>query len=207
MKTAYVSGYNPTTGEWNDSLANDHLWSSVNTREAVPDVMTPYTWSALRHSFDNMIMLPGYRPIGNICGRAYNNGSVGATAFRALGLKTFDAASSELYGVDSNSVGEWDVPYVPFDFKDRFLVLRNALKIMNTEEYILQYGHRGPHETEISSPRPAEDPNWIEEQIEGLGQSPSDVDALLAEQRARYEAALDRLRESSAQRIGSLRRP
>ena len=43
MNTHYVPGYNPTTGEWNDSLTNDHLWSSVNTREAVPDVMTPYT--------------------------------------------------------------------------------------------------------------------------------------------------------------------
>ncbi|MBI5842008.1 MAG: hypothetical protein HZB19_18125 [Chloroflexi bacterium] len=310
MKTAYIPGCNPTTGEWNDSLTGDYLWSSVNTREAVPDVMTPYTWSAIRSSFDQMIMLPGYPPVGNICGRAYNNGSVGATAFRALGLKTFDAASAELYGVDSNSVGEWDVPLIPFGFSDRFLVLRNALRIMSAvrktiknmeprvagnltwceterrrvhersreelldwaqtflyprfiecfwwmvspamsqsevvsklrrdllkragaedtvallsnvsgeegllaslgpvvgldrvrrglmsrDEYILQYGHRCPHEAEISSPRPAENPNWIEEQIEGLSKLPADVDALLAEQRAKYEAALDRLRESS----------
>jgi hypothetical protein len=50
MKTAYVPGYNPVTGEWNDTLTGDTLGSSVNTREAVPDVMTPYTWSALRRS-------------------------------------------------------------------------------------------------------------------------------------------------------------
>jgi pyruvate,water dikinase len=316
MKTAYVSGYNPTTGEWNDSLTSDYLWSSVNTREAVPDVMTPYTWSAIRKSFDQMIMLPGYPPVGNICGRAYNNGSVGATAFRALGLKTFDASGSELYGVDSNSVGEWDVPLIPFGFTDRFSVLRNALKIMravkdtlkvmearivgnptwcqqerrsvhqrdrqelqdwarsvlypkfiecfwwmtspamsqsdavsklrrdllervgaedtvtllsnvsgegnllaslgpvvgldrvrrglmNRDEYILQYGHRCPHETEMSLPRPGENPTWIEEQIEGLSQLPSDVDTLLAEQGRKYAAALVRLRESSSREFNS----
>ena len=317
MKTAYVSGYNPTTGEWNDSLTGDYLWSSVNTREAVPDVMTPYTWSALRHSFDNMIMLPGYPPVGNICGRAYNNGSVGATAFRALGLKTFDAASAELYGIDSNSVGEWDVPIISYGFTDRLLVFRNALNIMSAvrkmlknmeaqiagnsawceaerrrvhersreelldwaqtflypkfiecfwwmvspamsqsdvvgklrrdllkrvgaedtvallsnvsgeedllaslgpvvsldrvrrglmsrEEYILQYGHRCPHEAEMSLPRPAENPNWIEEQIKGLGKSSADVDTLLAEQRAKYEAALGRLVKSSPRNYNSL---
>jgi phosphohistidine swiveling domain-containing protein len=317
MKTAYISGYDPTTGEWNDSLTGNYLWSSVNTREAVPDVMTPYTWSAIRTSFNQMIMLPGYPPVGNICGRAYNNGSVGATVFRALGLKTFDAASEELYGVDSNSVGEWDVPCIPFDFTDRFLVLRNALIIMSTvrrtlknmearitgnpawceaerhkvhersreelldwaqtilykkiiecfwwmvspamaqsnlvskvrrdllkrvdsedtvvllsnvsgeedllaslgpvvgldrvrrglmsrDEYILQYGHRCPHEAEISTPRPAENPNWIEEQIEGLNKSSSDIDTLLMEQRSRYEAALGRLRKSSPRGYNSL---
>ena len=132
MKTAYVPGYDPTTGEWNDSLTGDYLWSSVNTREAVPDVMTPYTWSAIRYSFDQMTMLPGYPPVGNICGRAYNNGSVGATAFRALGLKTFDAASAELYGIDSNSVGEWDVPIISYGFTDQLLVFRNALNIMSS---------------------------------------------------------------------------
>jgi pyruvate,water dikinase len=28
-----------------------------------------------------------------------------------------------------------------------------------------RYGHRGPHEFEISRPRPAEDPNWIDDQL------------------------------------------
>jgi hypothetical protein len=38
-------GYNPITGEWNDSLSGEFLWSNVNLSEAVPDVMTPSTWS------------------------------------------------------------------------------------------------------------------------------------------------------------------
>jgi phosphohistidine swiveling domain-containing protein len=71
-----AKGYNPETGEWNDSLTGDYLWSSVNT----PDVMTPYSWSGIRHGFAQM-MLPGFLPIENICGRVYNNASVGATVF------------------------------------------------------------------------------------------------------------------------------
>jgi len=76
-------------------------------------------------------MLPGYLPVGNICGRAFNNATVGATAFRALGLNTFDASRSELYGVDSNSIGEWTLTYIPFGLTDRLAVLRNTLKIMS----------------------------------------------------------------------------
>jgi len=61
---------------------------------------------------------------------------------------------------------------------------------MSREEYLKKYGHRGPHEAEMSIPRPAEDPNWIDEQVEGLERAPVDVATLLQEQRARYEAAL-----------------
>jgi len=37
---------------------------------------------------------------------------------------------------------------------------------MSSEEYLMQYGHRGPHEFELSIPDPAEDANWLERQIE-----------------------------------------
>jgi len=80
-----AQGFDLKTGEWNDSLTGDYLWSSVNTREASPDVMTPYTWSAIRQGFEQMVMLPGYLPVGNICGRVYNNASVSLSAMRALG--------------------------------------------------------------------------------------------------------------------------
>ncbi|HEY5731617.1 MAG TPA: hypothetical protein VIS72_16330 [Anaerolineales bacterium] len=78
-------GYNPNTGEYSDSLIGDYLWSSVNTREATPDITTPYTWSVMQHGFAQMTMLPGYLPVGYICGRVYNNASMGTTAFQALG--------------------------------------------------------------------------------------------------------------------------
>ncbi len=35
-------------------------------------------------------------------------------------------------------------------------------------EFARAYGHRGPHEFEISLPRPGEDPAWIDAQLAGL---------------------------------------
>jgi phosphohistidine swiveling domain-containing protein len=67
---------------------------------------------------------------------------------------------------------------------------------ISREDYLKAYGHRGPHEIELSTPRPAEDPNWIDEQLAGLEHSPADVDTLLRQQRARYETALETLRKS-----------
>ncbi len=316
-RTFPKNGYDLVTGEWNDSLTGDYLWSSVNTREATPDVTTPYTWSALRFGFAQMIMLPGYSPVGNICGRVYNNASVGATAFQALGRRnSFDASSRELYGIDPNDVGSWNVPLIPFGFRDRVHVFRNAFQIMgkvrnalksvdrfvetnpgwceaqhralpdsdkgelvrwsskillpylikcfwwmaggaitqanfigklrrdllailspddtvailsnvssedeilsslgivagldrlrrgqmSREEYVKQYGHRGPHEVEMFVPRPAENPQWIDEQLAGLDRSTADVDTLLHEQRARYEAALQTLQKATARKFDS----
>jgi phosphohistidine swiveling domain-containing protein len=309
-----TSAYDPETGELNDSLTGDYLWSSVNTREASPDVTTPYTWSAMRFGFSQMIMLPGYLPVGNICGRVYNNASVGATAFQALGRKnSFDASSRELYGIDPNDIEAWNVPMIPYGLRERVLVLRNALGIMSKvrnalksvdrfvasnpewcerqyrelpnydkgellrwstevlwpylvkcfwwmvggaitqanwisklrhdllkvaspddtvallsnvssqeeflsslgivagldrlrrgqmgrEAYLNKYGHRGPHEVEMYIPRPAENPKWIDEQLEGLEHSTTDVDTLLQEQGARYEAALKNLQKAVPQK-------
>ena len=314
-----TSGYNPKTGEYNDSLTGDYLWSSVNTREAAPDVTTPYTWSALRYGFRQMSMLPGYLPIGNICGRVYNNASVGATVFQVLGRgkNSFDATSRELYGIDSNDIDEWNVAFIPTGLWDRILVFRNALRVMtkvkkavksietfldtnsawcetqqrklsgfdknelirwsddvflpyvdncfwwmigsamaqsnavsklrsdlhqivgpddviallsnvstedeilaslgivagldrlrrgkmSREEYLKKYGHRGPHEAELSISRPDENPKWIDEQLETLKHSTLNVDALLREQQARYEVALKNLGKSASRNFDSL---
>ena len=314
-----ISGYNPQTGEYNDSFTGDYLWSSANTREASPDVMTPYTWSAVRNGFKEMILVPGYLPVGNICGRVYNNSSATYSAMLVLGLgmKSFDASSKELYGIDPAEAGEWNVPIIPTGFRNRFGVLGNMLKVIrnnqkamqsvenfiaanptwcetqthklanmgnaelicwsremlipyaarcfwwmvgsamyqsnlisklrgelvellgpdNTiallsnvsteaetlaslgvvasldrlrrgqisrDEYLKAYGHRGPHEIELSTPRPAEEPNWIDEQLAGLERSPMDVDTLLREQRARYETALGELRLSNPRKCDKI---
>ena len=310
--------YNPDTGEYNDSLTGDYLWSSVNTREATPDVTTPYTWSALRHGFAQMTMLPGYLPVGNICGRVYNNASVGATAFQVLGRgNSFDGSSKEMYGIDPNDVDKWNFPLLPLGFRDRLLVIRNVFRIMvnvrnalksvdmfvdtnpewcetqhnllprldkgelgkwanqfflpyleksvwwmtgtaiaqanlisklrkdllelvspddtvallsnvsteddllaslgivagldrlrrgkmSREEYVKQYGHRGPHEVEMYNPRPAEDPGWIDKQLDNLELSVTDVDTLLLEQRNRYSTALGNLGKTAPRKFASL---
>ena len=314
-----INGYNPETGKYNDSLVGDYLWSSANTREASPDVMTPYTWSAVRNGFKEMILLPGYLPVGNICGRVYNNSSATYTAMLVLGLglKSFNASSKELYGIDPDEADDWNVPVIPTGIRDRISVLGNLLKVISNnrkamqsvenfidtnptwcenqtrnlagmgntelirwsqemllpyaamifwwmvgsamyqsnlisklrgelvellgpndtiallsnvstedetlaslgvvanldrlrrgqisrEEYLKTYGHRGPHEIELSTPRPAEDPNWIDEQLAGLEHSPADVDTLLREQRARYETALGNLRKISPKKFDKI---
>lgn len=66
---------------------------------------------------------------------------------------------------------------------------------MSREEYLLQYGHRGPHEFEVSIPDPAEDINWLERQIEEFEKSNIDVEGLLNKQRTQYEAAKKRFKD------------
>jgi pyruvate,water dikinase len=77
---------------------------------------------------------------------------------------------------------------------------------MSREEYLERYGHRGPHEAEISMPRPAEDPEWLDRQLEDYQENPVDVDALLAKRRAEFEAAWQRLEERYPKKAKRLRR-
>lgn len=60
---------------------------------------------------------------------------------------------------------------------------------MPRKAYLQAYGHRGPHEFELSVPRPAEDPAWLDRELASMQASPVDVEALLATQREAFEAA------------------
>ena len=77
---------------------------------------------------------------------------------------------------------------------------------MSREAYLEQYGHRGPHEMELSIPRPAEDPGWLDRQLAEFNASPVDVDALLAKQRAEFEAAWRRFEDRYPGKAKSMRR-
>lgn len=73
------------------------------------------------------------------------------------------------------------------------------------EEYRMKYGHRGPHEFEISTPDPAEDKTWLEKQIEEFKKSNADPEELLKKQHAQYERTLKKLEEcfpGKAKKIG-----
>ncbi|MBN1148776.1 MAG: hypothetical protein JXA78_16060 [Anaerolineales bacterium] len=59
--------------------------------------------------------------------------------------------------------------------------------------YLENYGHRGPHEFELSAPRPLEDPAWLERELENIRRAGVDVEDLLAKQRQAYQAAWERL--------------
>ena len=317
MSTKYRFHYDPITGEYNDSLGADCVWSSNNTREAYPDVTTPYSWSRMRSGYADMILLPGYLQVGNICGRVYNNASMNVTAYQALGQRdSFNSSSKELFGIDPDELDKWNIPLIPVTLRDRALLLRNALRFMakirksmksiqafldtnpawcenqhhilpvlgkdelvrwsndvyhryaasctwwiigsafiqasiigrlrrdllkiaspddtiallsnvstedellsslgivvgldrlrrgkiTRDEYVKKYGHRGPHEMERYFPRPAESPNWIDEQLDGLEHALVDVETLLQEQRARYEAALRNLQKVTPRKFDS----
>jgi phosphohistidine swiveling domain-containing protein len=66
---------------------------------------------------------------------------------------------------------------------------------MSRKEYLEKFGHRGPHEAELSTPRPIEDPNWLDKQVEEYRRSPVDVEALFAKRREAFENAWQRFEE------------
>lgn len=301
-------GYNPVTGEWNDSLAGEFLWSNANVSEAVPDVMTPSTWSLwwIFHYETNPVQFPGGHPFcGNICGRPYLNLSVVASAHQALGRDPRQALRGDIVGSASANL---DIPTLRFsaltvyrtilpgafkahaqarrdrknlaaflatmpawcrsmrpaiaecrdsasllglwqeNFKPAIVRACNLLRSMtmllskpgtqlrmdltalvgqaeanillsnfsgegadleslgplvglakvaqgkmNAQEYRERYGHRGPHEMELSAPDADDDPAWLERQLADFTRSAVDVDALLARQRAEHTAAWQRL--------------
>ncbi len=77
---------------------------------------------------------------------------------------------------------------------------------LSREAYLEQYGHRGPHEFEISMPRPVEDPEWLDQELANLRQSPVDIAALMAKQQAAFEAAWKRLQSRYPRQAGVMGR-
>ncbi|MEU7915865.1 PEP/pyruvate-binding domain-containing protein [Microbispora bryophytorum] len=289
--------------EWNDSLKGDHLWTSGNLGEAIPDVMTPITWSFVR-LFINEAMsaatMPGFDLVGNIGGRFYMNLSIAVSVARALGMGSRLGAIEQVFGklppgldVPPLGMSRWQIitSVVPLAVRRRRRVkaslggmraflstslerceeLRAAIRSTSSapelaglwsravephfrtasrmleaagrqgggtlvftrgrlrtlvgetdadailtgaggegelaslglitglgrlasgeitrEIFARLYGHRGPHEFEVSVPRPGEDPAWIDAQLAALRDIRDGADELLARQReARQEA-------------------
>ncbi|HSF79889.1 MAG TPA: PEP-utilizing enzyme [Anaerolineales bacterium] len=306
-RTFPTTGYDPVTGEWNDSLKGDYCWSSVNFREAAPDVMTPMTWSLLwiYLNITPPIQFPDeHPPGGNIAGRLYFNLSLISSLYHAVGMEAGEEKFGDLVG---SIPPELNIPYLPLsplkviwyvlpgmiidwiltwrDVKKyeayiKFLpdwvkamrpriqkctdeagllnlwnehilptILRDyrmlrsittnlsgpatRLKLdlsalageteanmllsslsgtsgdleslgpllglakvkdgrMSRAEYIERYGHRGPHEVELSALVPGEDPAWLDKLLAEFTHSGMDVEAILDRQRGKCKAAWDR---------------
>ena len=108
------NGYHPVTGEWNDSLKGVFLWSNVNVSEAVPDIMTPSTWSLwwIYHYEASPFEFPGDFPFcGNICGRPYLNLSLITSLYRAIGKDVRKELQGDMVG---SAPPEMDIPIIPF---------------------------------------------------------------------------------------------
>lgn len=57
------------------------------------------------------------------------------------------------------------------------------------EEHIEKFGHRGPHEFELSKPRPVEDPDWLNRQLVKYQETPIDVQELFQKQQVAFDSA------------------
>ncbi len=296
---------NLINGETNDSLIGNYLWSNSNAAEAVPDVMTPFTWSfwkMFHFETSPLKTMRNYPFAGNICGRAYFNfsllfsfykmisrnpdraiqgteallGRIPKEMSRNLMIIPFSkkllikvvlgsipaqrkykklqkqlpaytkeapeiCRSMEKEFLQKNTLREldniWNIKLKPYLllslfmiragmnlFSDPYSKLKNELtkligeqgatellsnlsgnndylesmgpviglfKIqrgkIRREEYLQQYGHRGPHECELSLPRPSENPKWIDDQLKEYSSSNLDVDAMIKAHRGRFE--------------------
>ncbi len=312
-----MMGSNPVTGEFNDSLTGDFTWSCVNVGEAMPDVMTPFTWSSSRYCFSILNIIPGYEMVGNIGGRLYQNSTVMLTMMKAL-RQDVKSIASEMGGAREEYTGELYRIITPLPGVSFFTIFPGAIRMlkkiraarknldaflkdnpdwcrtqcqrikimqnkeeltffneeyearvldtfwrvyatfmhygtitgklrsklvelvgtddadimlsntsrydkllpslgplvglsklargeMSREEYLEQWGHRGPLEAEIAVPRPLEDPGWLDKQLESFAKSAVNVEAMLVEQRARFDAAWEKLSERYPRRANKLR--
>ena len=77
---------------------------------------------------------------------------------------------------------------------------------MRRADYLAAYGHRGEDENEYAWPRPQEDPAWLDRQLAAFAKAPVDVEALLAKQRAAYEAAWERFCQRYPRKAKTMRR-
>jgi pyruvate,water dikinase len=88
---------------WNDSRSGDFLWTNTNVGEAIPDVMTPATWSMVQVFLTDAMAtasIPPYVGYGRIGGRIYLNLSVMMTLSAAVGVseKRYRSLTEEVFG-------------------------------------------------------------------------------------------------------------
>jgi pyruvate,water dikinase len=93
------------------------VWTNLNIGEALPDVLTPITWSMVQLLLDNMVRalsglinieLAGNPLYGQIAGRAYFNINTGIGMFRYLlpGLLDDDYGLNDIWGGDQGRMHE-----------------------------------------------------------------------------------------------------
>ena len=84
-------------------------------------------------------------------------------------------------------------------------IARVANGEMTRKSYLEQFGHRGPHEFELSAPRPVEAPQWLEQELANFKTSPMNVGALLEKQQSAFEAAWHRLKAEHPRKAKRIR--
>jgi phosphohistidine swiveling domain-containing protein len=313
----------PGPGEqWNDSLDGDYLWTNGNLGEAIPDVMTPATWSFTQLFMTRMVFppsVPGYRGYGRIGGRFYANVSIAISLETLVGItprrfavlfgpvlgklppvreiprprlprwqgtrlmvpatiamgrrirashkrlpqflaaapgrcdqlrteidQAADAATlTRLWAAKLKPLVEEACDMLTAAGSQGFTLLsapRKLAKLIGEADAALLLsgqqaqgasltslgpaiglarfargeidrdalvrldGHRGPHELELSVPRPAEDPAWIDDQLAVVGGTARDAGTLLAKQEAARAAAWSRLTQQNPRKAAAARK-
>jgi pyruvate,water dikinase len=304
-----ITALKPQVEEWNDSLKGDYLWTACNFGEAIPDVMTPITWSFvqlfIREAMSSSSQ-PGIDLVGNIGGRFYMNLSPIYSLVTAVGMRSWLGAVENMFGRIPPGL---DVPKVKlFRWKAIKIAVCGAIRVrhrartnlkgmraflatagqrceelrarvvaagsgleladlyereiephlitasrmleaanrqgamtlvftrgklrkmmgdsdaeamltgvnadgelaslgpvigltrlargeITRDEFASTYGHRGPHEFEISIPRPGEDPDWIDAQLAGLRDLRTGTEALFVRRNMASEDAWARFAE------------
>jgi rifampicin phosphotransferase len=291
---------------WNDSRSGDFLWTNTNVGEAIPDVMTPATWSMVQVFLTDAMAtasIPPYVGYGRIGGRIYLNVSVMMTLSATVGVseKRYRNLTEEVFG---KLPADLEIPPVkarrrdiiravlpmavhvlrearrdvkvlaayldehpalcdrrraeiaavatPVELADlwtnvlspefhrvswmlsaatrssgaSFITTRKRLQRLlgdaaanaltaglraeagqlaslglldgleqlaageiDRDTFNRRYGHRGPHEFEISLPRPGEEPDWIDQQLAERAQSATSYSDMLAAQEQKRNAA------------------
>ncbi|WP_232663872.1 PEP-utilizing enzyme [Pseudonocardia sp. TRM90224] len=297
---------------WNDSRDVDHLWTNGNLGEAIPDVMTPATWSAVSEFVSRALVgaaVPGHRAFGRIGGRIYLDLSVLASIGATFGIsaETVLRTAEPIFGTlpAGTTIPLVRLPKVgtaialgkgavvgavrartirrnldgllagipdrcaelhraitdarsPAELADLwstigplFATVGNLMDVVHRigsalastpkrlaamepemltsagaelaslgpllglaalargeldwAGYAQRYGHRGPHEFELSMPRPAEDPGWRDAQLALLADAVDPADLLAAREAARAEA-LRQVEAAHPRRVTRVRR-
>lgn len=73
-------------------------------------------------------------------------------------------------------------------------------KKLSKEDYMKNYGHRSPLETELYYSRPYEDPNWLDRKLEEYIDANIDVKDLFDKRHSEYNAALEILKKKISKR-------
>ena len=62
---------------------------------------------------------------------------------------------------------------------------------INRDTYLDRYGHRHANENELAQPRPYEDPNWLQTELEEFQKNPVDIQDLLDNRESQYKSTWD----------------
>lgn len=129
-----LSAVDPETGAQNDSLTGNMLWTNANVAEAVPDIMTPATWSLLKifHSMGPIQFSKIIPTAANIAGRPYINVSFMISMYASFGKDYRKTGKGEFFGDIPENM---DVPLIPMRKKDILpLIIRG--KMTTIPQYI-----------------------------------------------------------------------